>query len=331
MDSVERFVTEVGGEELLDKSATIIRNGGLVAFPTETVYGLGADAFNAEAVTDIFRAKGRPQDNPLIVHISCPEDAKRVAKTVPDVAYKLWETFAPGPLTIILPKVDDLPLTTTAGLQTVGIRIPNNKLALELIRRSGCPIAAPSANSSGRISPTKAEHVYEDMHGKIPVILDGGATDVGIESTVLDLTKEVPVVLRPGAVTVEILAPILGKVVNHKGKVVIAEAPGMKYKHYAPVVTCVSARTPKTAAEYAVRNPGTVVIGSDSFVAEVGDAVPTVALGTTPAECMRNAFSAMRTAEKTYTAIVLEYFGDREEFFALHNRLNKSTGGKILD
>lgn len=327
----DKFITEVGGEELLDKSAKIIREGGLVAFPTETVYGLGADAFNATAVTDIFKAKGRPQDNPLIVHISCPEDAGKVAKTVPEIAYKLWDTFSPGPLTIILPKIDNLPLTTTAGLQTVGIRIPNNKLALELIRRSGCPIAAPSANSSGRISPTKAEHVYEDMHGKISVILDGGATDVGIESTVLDLTKEVPVVLRPGAVTVEMLAPILGKVVNHKGKVVIAEAPGMKYKHYAPVVPCVSAKTPDKAIEYANAHPGTVVIGRDVFLSEISDGIAKMPLGNTPEECMRNAFSLMREAEKQYTAIVLEYFGDDPAYYALYNRLKKSTAGKILD
>lgn len=331
MCSVDKYITEVGGEELLDKSAKIIREGGLVAFPTETVYGLGADAFNANAVTDIFKAKGRPQDNPLIVHISCPDDAKRVAKTVPEIAYKLWDTFSPGPLTIILPKIDKLPLTTTAGLQTVGIRIPNNKLALELIRRSGCPIAAPSANSSGRISPTKAEHVYEDMHGKIPVILDGGATDVGIESTVLDLTKEVPVVLRPGAVTVEMLAPILGKVVNHKGKVVIAEAPGMKYKHYAPVVPCVSAKTPRGAEEYAKEHPGTVVIGRDVFLSGIAEDIAKMPLGNTPEECMRNAFSLMREAEKIHSAIVLEYFGDDEKYYALYNRLKKSTAGKVLD
>ncbi len=332
MNCVSGFSTEVGNsEELIDRGAKIIGEGGLVAFPTETVYGLGADAFNAEAVTNIFIAKGRPQDNPLIVHVSCPQEARKVARSIPEVAYKLWERFSPGPLTIILPKVDELPLTTTAGLQTVGIRIPNNRIALELIRRSGCPIAAPSANSSGRISPTTAQHVYEDMAGKIPIILDGGATDVGIESTVLDLTKPVPTVLRPGAITVEMLAPILGKVVNHQGKVVIAEAPGMKYKHYAPIVKCVSARSPETAEACAKSVGRGVVIARPSFLARISDDVDKISIGETPEECMRHAFSAMRDAEKIYDVIVLEYFGDEEAFYALHNRLNKSTGGVVLD
>ena len=220
-------VTKVGGSELIDEGAKILREGGLVAFPTETVYGLGADAFNAEAVKDIFIAKGRPQDNPLIVHFACVEDVKRAVKEIPEVAYKLWERFSPGPLTLVLPKSDELPLVTTAGIQTVGIRIPNHPIALELIKKSGTGIAAPSANTSGRVSPTLAEHVYEDMVGKIPLILDGGQTDVGIESTVLGLTKDVPIVLRPGAVTVEMLIEVLGKVINHKGEVIIAESPGM--------------------------------------------------------------------------------------------------------
>ena len=228
------FKTEIKGEEAVDEGAAIIRGGGLVAFPTETVYGLGADAFNAEAVKSIFLAKGRPQDNPLIVHIPSAEWLPTVAKTVPQEAYELFNRFSPGPLTIVLPKADRLPLVTTAGLQTVGIRIPNSKIARELIARSGTPIAAPSANRSGRVSPTTAMDVYEDMAGRIPLILDGGDTDVGIESTVITLAGAVPTVLRPGAVTIEMLPEVLGTVVNHKGKVVVAEAPGMKYKHYAP-------------------------------------------------------------------------------------------------
>ncbi|MBO8423702.1 MAG: threonylcarbamoyl-AMP synthase, partial [Firmicutes bacterium] len=222
MSSVDKVInksydTLVGGAELLDEAAEYIRRGELVAFPTETVYGLGADAFNEEAVKCIFIAKGRPQDNPFIVHVASPEGAKAAVSHIPDEAYRLWEKFSPGPLTIVLPKSERMPLITTGGLQTVGIRIPNNRIALELIRRSGCAIAAPSANTSGRISPTRAIDVYEDMRGRIPLILDGGQTDVGIESTVIDLTREVPTVLRPGAITAGMLAEVLGEVVNHKG------------------------------------------------------------------------------------------------------------------
>ena len=234
--------TIVGGIEQIEYGAELLRNGEVVAFPTETVYGLGADAFNARAVAKIFEAKGRPQDNPLIVHIADPADIGKVAASVPEAAVALMEIFSPGPLTLILPKREDLPETTTGGLRTVGIRIPNHPIARALIRAAGCPVAAPSANVSGRISPTEARHVLEDMDGKIPLILDGGCSDIGIESTVLDLSKEVPVVLRPGAITAEMLSVYLGKVVDFKGKVLIAEAPGMKYRHYAPTCACQAAR-----------------------------------------------------------------------------------------
>ena len=269
------FDTKIKGEEALDEAAEIIRGGGLVAFPTETVYGLGADAFNEDAVESIFLAKGRPQDNPLIVHIPSKEWLPRVAKNVPEEAYLLFEKFSPGPLTIVLPKIDQLPLITTAGLQTVGIRIPNHPIARELIRAAGCPVAAPSANVSGRISPTEARHVLEDMDGKIPLILDGGCSDIGIESTVLDLSKEVPVVLRPGAITAEMLSVYLGKVVDFKGKVLIAEAPGMKYRHYAPTCACQAARSPEVAAGEARRRMAegerVVIIGSTPFIRACGD------------------------------------------------------------
>ncbi len=332
MNSVEKAIdknydTVIGGVELLDKAAEYIRRGELVAFPTETVYGLGADAFNEEAVRNIFIAKGRPQDNPFIVHVASPEGAKAAVSYIPDEAYRLWEKFSPGPLTIVLPKSAKMPLITTGGLRTVGIRIPNNKIALELIRRSGCAIAAPSANTSGRISPTRATDVYEDMRGKIPLILDGGPSKVGIESTVIDLTREVPTVLRPGAITAEMLAEVLGEVVNHKGKVVVAAAPGMKYKHYAPVVPCIGARTPETAEKIASRYLSPVIMGESSFISAI-TGVPTIDMGTTPEECMRNVFSEMRDAEKVYSCIVIEDFSTKPEYYALNNRLSKSTGGK---
>ena len=332
MNSVDKVVnksydTVVGGVELLDEAAECIRRGELVAFPTETVYGLGADAFNEEAVRNIFIAKGRPQDNPFIVHVASPKGAEVAVSHIPDAAYRLWEKFSPGPLTIVLPKSERMPLITTGGLNTVGIRIPNNTIALELIRRSGCAIAAPSANTSGRISPTRAMDVYEDMRGRIPLILDGGQTDVGIESTVIDLTREVPTVLRPGAITAEMLAEVLGEVVNHKGKVVVAAAPGMKYKHYAPVVPCIGARTPEAARKIASRFPSAVIMGESSFVKDI-EGVTTVNLGATPEECMRNVFSEMRDAEKVYSCIVVEDFSEKPDFYALNNRLSKSTGGK---
>lgn len=325
--------TIVGGIEQIGYGAELLQNGEVVAFPTETVYGLGADAFNARAVAKIFEAKGRPQDNPLIVHIADPADIGKVAASVPETAVALMEVFSPGPLTLILPKREDLPETTTGGLRTVGIRIPNHPIARALIRAAGCPVAAPSANVSGRISPTEARHVLEDMDGRIPLILDGGCSDIGIESTVLDLSKEVPVVLRPGAITAEMLSVYLGKVVDFKGKVLIAEAPGMKYRHYAPTCACQAARSPEVAAREARRRIAegerVVIIGSTPFVRACGD-LPVIDLGNTPADCMRNVFSAMRNAEKTADLLLLEDFSDRREFYSLQNRLSKSTGGVVL-
>ncbi len=324
------FKTVVGGADWVEEGARIIREGGLVAFPTETVYGLGADAFNEEAVRNIFIAKGRPQDNPLIVHYASVEDVQPAVKYIPDVAYKLWETFSPGPLTLVLPKSEKLPYVTTAGINTVGIRIPNHPIALELIKRSGTGVAAPSANTSGRVSPTLAAHVYEDMVGKIPLVLDGGQTDVGIESTVLDLTKELPIVLRPGAVTIEMLTDVLGKVVNHRGEVIVAEAPGMKYKHYAPICPCVGASSVATALAYASTHANTVIVGRSDFIAQVPHLNATANLGDTPTECMRSVFSILRSLEKEFDHIVIEDFSRYPEYYALHNRLKKTTGGVVI-
>lgn len=323
--------TIIGGIEQIGLAGQIIREGGLVAFPTETVYGLGADAFNEEAVRAIFTAKGRPQDNPLIVHIACAEDATKVAAEVPETALRLFEKFSPGPLTVVMKKRPELPDATTAGLQTVGIRIPNHPLALALIRESGRAIAAPSANSSGRVSPTEALHVYEDMNGKIPLILDGGKTSVGIESTVLDITKPVPVILRPGAVTADMLAEVLGKVVNHKGEVIVAEAPGMKYRHYAPVCPCDAAKTAEAAcALYDASDAANkVIIGGQSFMKACGDR-KIMDIGATPEECTSNLFSALRKAEKENDYIVIQYFTEEGGYASLNNRITKAAGGKIV-
>lgn len=225
--------------ELIAPAAEVIRSGGLVAFPTETVYGLGADATRSEAVAGIFAAKGRPSDNPLIVHVADRGGVDQVAASVPAVAERLMERFWPGPLTLVLPKRDTIPDNVTCGLSTVGVRMPSHPVALALLRAAGVPIAAPSANLSGRPSPTAAEHVHEDLNGRVEIILDGGETGVGLESTVLDLTMDPPTVLRPGGVTVEQLRAELGSIHVHPS-IDGAEAgeparsPGMKYTHYAP-------------------------------------------------------------------------------------------------
>ena len=227
--------------DALPEAGEIIRAGGLVAFPTETVYGLGADAMNSEAAARIYQAKGRPSDNPLIVHIADMDQLDLVAREVPPLARKIMETFWPGPLTVILNKKDEVPDGTTGGLKTVAVRMPSHPDARALIRESGRVIAAPSANTSGRPSPTTALHVLEDMDGKIPMILDGGPVGIGIESTIVDMTGEIPMILRPGYITKEMLEEVAGEVRvdpavsgRQMPEHVVAKAPGMKYRHYAP-------------------------------------------------------------------------------------------------
>ena len=224
----------------MQEAGELIAAGELVAFPTETVYGLGGDALHPDAAKKIYEAKGRPSDNPLIIHIAEVSDLKRVAKEVPSQAEKLAEAFWPGPLTMIVWKKDEVPYATTGGLDTVAVRMPNHPVALELIRKSGKLIAAPSANTSGRPSPTEASHVMEDLSGRIAMVLDGGAVGIGIESTIIDLTESTPMVLRPGYITPEMLSEVLGEEVIMDPGIIAADdttkpkAPGMKYKHYAP-------------------------------------------------------------------------------------------------
>jgi L-threonylcarbamoyladenylate synthase len=219
-------------------AAELIRQGEVVAFPTETVYGLGANALSNEAVEKIFLAKGRPSDNPLIVHIGEMSQLRMVAREIPERAMKLIDAFWPGPLTLILPKTDQVASLVTAGLDTVGVRMPDHPLALALIREAGVPIAAPSANRSGRPSPTTADHVRGDLNHRIAGILDGGCTGVGVESTVLDVTVEPAVILRPGGITLEQIKEVIGDVELDPAFLVGAtetpRSPGMKYAHYAP-------------------------------------------------------------------------------------------------
>lgn len=225
----------------LERACRVLESGGLVAFPTETVYGLGGNALSSDAAKKIYQAKGRPSDNPLIVHIGKEEDLYRVARKVDDRAKKLIAAFWPGPLTLIFHKSQVVPESTTGGLKTVAVRMPSHPVALALIRNSGVLIAAPSANASGRPSPTRASHVQEDLLGRIDMIVDGGQVGIGIESTIVDMTEEVPVILRPGYITREMLEEVVGRVqvdpallAAEPQKDIVAKAPGMKYRHYAP-------------------------------------------------------------------------------------------------
>ncbi|QZY57386.1 L-threonylcarbamoyladenylate synthase [Crassaminicella profunda] len=240
---METKVYEINPESIekdeLKAPAEVLKNGGTVAFPTETVYGLGANALDEKAVKKIFEAKGRPSDNPLIVHISKIEEIDPLVEEIPENAKKIMEKFWPGPITIILKRSHRIPDVITAGLDTVAIRMPSHPIANKLIEMSGVPVAAPSANLSGKPSPTKAEHVIHDLKGKVDVIISGGSCEVGLESTVVDATGSIPMILRPGGVTKEHLEEIFEKVevdqaIEEGGMDLIPKSPGMKYTHYSP-------------------------------------------------------------------------------------------------
>lgn len=245
MDTViKKLNVENIDKEVIKEAGDVIRRGGLVAFPTETVYGLGADGMDGAAAAKIYEAKGRPSDNPLILHISDISMLDDIVTEIPQTAKLLMDKFWPGPMTLIFKKKEQVPYGTTGGLNTVAVRFPSHKVALELIREAKTPIAAPSANTSGRPSPTEASHVIEDMNGRIDMILDGGQVGIGIESTIIDVTQEVPMILRPGYITRAMVSEVIGEVALDK--VVVAKstdelgtdyapkAPGMKYRHYAP-------------------------------------------------------------------------------------------------
>ena len=234
--------TKIFGKEGISEAAEILKQGGLVAFPTETVYGLGGNGLDKEAAKKIYAAKGRPSDNPLILHVSSIEEVYPLVKALPEKAKKLMEAFWPGPLTLVLPKSDIVPKESTGGLETVALRSPENALTLDLIRACGFPIAGPSANLSGRPSPTEASHVFEDLGGRIEGILEDGAVGIGVESTIVDLSENCPTLLRPGAITPEDLEELLGEKVaidptllgKSMAEGFTPKAPGMKYRHYAP-------------------------------------------------------------------------------------------------
>lgn len=232
--------TKMVRDEELKEAAEILRLGGLVAFPTETVYGLGANALDEQAAKKIYAAKGRPSDNPLIAHISDLKELEPLVQKIPEAGRKLAEAFWPGPLTMVFPKSSVVPYGTTGGLDTVAIRMPSDPIANRLIALAGVPVAAPSANTSGRPSPTMAEHVWQDMNGRIEMIIDGGPVGIGVESTIVDVSGNVPTLLRPGAVTMEMLEAVVGHVEidpaiqGPPAEGMRPKAPGMKYRHYAP-------------------------------------------------------------------------------------------------
>ena len=294
-------------ERLLKRAAEIIKKGGLVAFPTETVYGLGVDALNSEAVRRIFEAKGRPPDNPLIVHISDFETAERLAYLT-NTARKLMEKFFPGPLTLVLRKKDIVPEITTGGLETVAIRMPDHPVALKLIELSETPIAAPSANISGKPSPTKAEHVIEDFSGKIDCIVDGGETKLGLESTVVDARKEPIEILRPGALTAEELSEVVEVVFSRKTDM---PSPGIKYKHYsteADLIVIVGetkeikAKMLELAEELGRKGlkVGIAARGIENF-----EGFEAMDLGRSVEEIAKNLFSALRELDKRGVDVIL--------------------------
>ena len=329
------------------EAANIIKNNGTVVFPTETVYGLGANALSSEAVSKIFEAKGRPQDNPLIVHVA-NKDISGLVLNIPEVAKELINKFWPGPLTIILEKNNIIPDVTSAGLSTIGIRMPNNEIALKLIELSNKPIAAPSANISGRPSPTEVERCVQDLTGKVDYILGGLRSEVGVESTIVDCTVIPPIVLRPGGVTLEMLREINSEIrIDEaiKGKPMDnlkPKAPGMKYRHYAPKakLKIISGNKEKTIDK--IREIVDNYIEKDKKVAILctnenahkflkGEIIP---LGSEFVldDIARNLFEALRSCDDLGVELILcEAFEEKDVGVAIMNRLNKAAGFDIIE
>ncbi len=328
----------------LEEAAKIIGRNGIVAFPTETVYGLGANGLKEEAVKKIYKAKGRPSDNPLILHIGEEEQLKDLVEEVPEMALKCIEAFWPGPLTIILKRKTIVPDIITAGLKTVAVRMPENPIARALINLAKVPIAAPSANISGRPSPTRGEHVIEDMLGKIDMIIDGGETGIGLESTVLDLSEDIPIILRPGGITYEDLKKVLPDVVEDKAnleKDLVPKSPGQKYRHYAPKAEMILftgdleniVRTIKKETEKSILASKKVGIMAteetkDKYIDGIVRSLGTRRDKNTIASSL---FNVLREFDNLDVDIIfaegmeLDHIG-----FAIMNRMMKASGGKII-
>ena len=333
-------------KQVMEAAGQIIKEGGLVAFPTETVYGLGGDALNKESAKRIYAAKGRPSDNPLIVHICKWEDLEKITKKIPASAKALADAFWPGPLTMIFEKNDLVPDETTGGLSTVAVRYPDHKTALAFIEAAGGFVAAPSANVSGRPSPTEGKYVYEDMNGRIEMILDGGLVGIGLESTIVDLTEEIPVILRPGYITEEMLLKVLGEVktdptILNVSADMAPKAPGMKYRHYAPkgeltivsgemdkVIETINAQV-KQAMEKGLK---TGVIGTDETVCQYyADSKKSVGKRLDEASIARRLYQILREFDDEKVEVLYsEAFDETGVGQAIMNRLLKAAGHKVL-
>ncbi len=333
-------------DEELKEASAVIRSGGLVAFPTETVYGLGGDATNPEASRKIYAAKGRPSDNPLIVHIADFSQLRNIVAEVPQEAEKLAEAFWPGPLTMILRKNEVIPYETTGGLDTVAIRMPSHPVARAFLQDSGCMIAAPSANTSGRPSPTTAQHVWGDLHGKIEILLDGGPVGIGIESTIVDLSEERPMILRPGFITQEMLSAVLGDVGMDPGLASEnskqpPKAPGMRYRHYAPkadltlvegtmeeVISKINALTRE--AQAMGKSVG-VLATEENKDCYVADHVIVIGQRQDEAEIARHLFDVLRQFDDLQVDLIYsESFVAAGVGQAIMNRLLKAAGHKRI-
>lgn len=334
-------------KRLMEEAVEIIKNGGLVAFPTETVYGLGANGLDEEAVEKIFLAKGRPQDNPLILHVHSTEQVKELVVEIPEIARICMEKFWPGPITFLLKRSQIVPAIITAGLDTVAIRMPENKIALELIRQANTPIAAPSANISGRPSPTSANHVIEDLMGKVHMIIDGGETGVGLESTVLDLSGDLPMILRPGGVTREQLAQIIPNIamdssIIKEGEGVIPKSPGQKYRHYAPKAEMIVYNGEIHSIVKAIKD-------NTKIYEEMGKSIGIICTDETKdlytrghiismgsrknkETIAKNLFSILRTLDGEDIDIILAEGVDLSDLgIAIMNRMMKAASGNVID
>lgn len=335
-------------KKLLREAGELLRAGALVAFPTETVYGLGGDGLKEDAAARIYAAKGRPSDNPLIIHIADLEALKLLAVDIPELAYRLAEKFWPGPLTMILKKSSIVPYATTGGLETVAIRMPSDEIAREIIRASGTYIAAPSANLSGRPSPTKAEHVVEDLSGRIEMIVDGGDSDIGLESSIIDLSGDVPMILRPGFITKEDFEQIVAEVEYDRAVLatkaqesVIAKAPGMKYRHYAPKGQIVIIEGEKGAviqkinalvAEQEREGIRTAVLCAEETKENyVCQHVYSLGSLKSEKEISAHLFAALRSFDTEQMEMIYsESFDETRLAGAIMNRLRKAAGYQIL-
>lgn len=333
--------------DFIKEAGEVIRNGGTVAFPTETVYGLGANALDEEAVKKIFIAKGRPQDNPLIVHVSS-KDISDLVKEVPTIAKELINRFWPGPLTIILEKKDIIPNVTSANLDTIGIRMPNSEIALKLIEVSGRPIAAPSANISGRPSPTEVNRCVEDLNGRVNYIIGGESSDIGVESTIVDCTVNPPMVLRPGGITLEMLREVDSNIEIDKALKVKPsdglkpKAPGMKYRHYAPnahlkIIRGKNEKTIEIILEmlenYIEKNNDVAILTTDENVNKFNKG-KIISLGSEKDlnEIAKNLFEALRKCDDLGVQYILcQGFEEKGVGLAIMNRLNKAAGYDIID